>query len=87
MMYRYFNQGVSGFRSNGICPGFRYFNNGWSIIIGISLIITIALLFYYFVHNKKKREYSEASEILKLQYVKGEISEEEYFRRKSLLDR
>lgn len=84
MMYRYFNQGLN---RNGICPAFGYFNNGWSIAIGIGLIITLALLFYLFVHNKKKRASSEAFEILKLQFVKGEISEEEYFRRKSLLDR
>ncbi len=84
MMYRYFNQ---GFNSNGLCPGFGYFNSGWSLIIGIGLIITIAILFYFFVHNKKKKTSSEALEILKLQFVKGEILEEEYFRRKSLLDR
>lgn len=82
-MYRNFNQGFYG---NGACRGLGYFNNGWSIVIGIGLLITIALLFYLFVHNKKKRVSSEALEILKLQYVKGEISEEEYFKRKSLLD-
>ena len=83
-MYGYFNQ---GFNSNGLCSGFGYFSNGWSIIAGIGLILTITLLFYLFVHNNKKRASSEAFEILKLKYVKGEISEEEYFRRKSLLDR
>ncbi len=83
MMNRYFSQ---GFNSNGLCPGFGYFNSGWGFIIGIGLIITIALIFYSFVHNKKKRASSEALEILKLQFVKGEISEEEYFRRKSLLN-
>lgn len=82
MMYRYFNQ---GFKSNGLCPGFKYFNSG-GFIIGIGLIITIALLFYIFVHNKNKRAPSEALEILKLQFVRGEISEEEYFRIKSSLD-
>lgn len=83
-MYRYFNQGFNG---NGFCPGLGYFNHGWGMIAGIGLIITIALLFYLFVHNKKKRVSSEALEILKLQFVKGEITEEEYFRRKSLLER
>jgi Predicted membrane protein len=83
-MYRYFNQGYNG---NGLCPGFGYFNHGWGFIAGIGLIITIALLFYLFVHNKKKRVSYEALEILKLQFVKGEISEEEYFKRKSILDR
>lgn len=82
-MYRYFNQGYYG---NGICPGLGSFNNGWGIAIGICLLITTALLFYLFVHNKKKRASFDALELLKLQFVKGEISEEEYFRRKSLLD-
>ena len=84
MMYRYYNQ---GFNNNGLCPGFGYFHNGLSVIVGIGLLITIALLLYLFVHNKKKRASSEAIEILKLQFVKGEISEEEYSRRKGLLDR
>jgi putative membrane protein len=82
MMYR-FNQGLYG---NGACPGFGNFHYGWSIIIGIGLLVTIALLFYIFVHNKKKKASSEAIEILKMQFIKGEISEEEYLRRKSLLD-
>lgn len=83
MMHRYLNQGFYG---GGVCHGLGYFNNGWSIVIGIGLLVIIALLFYHFVHNKKKRVSSEALEILKLKYVNGEISEEEYFKRKSLLD-
>lgn len=84
MMYGNFNQGLS---NNRLCSGFGYFNNGWSIIAGIGLIIAIALLFYLFIYNNKKRTSSEAFETLKLQFVKGEISEEEYVRRKSLLER
>jgi len=84
MMYRNFSQGFNGY---GTCPAFGYFHNGWSVVVGIGLLVTIALLFYIFVHNKKKRISSDALEILKLQYVRGEISEEEYLRRKSLVDR
>lgn len=82
-MYRYYNQGFYG---NRACPGLGFFNNQWGIIAGIGIVVIIALLFILFVHNKKKRVSYEALEILKLQYVKGEISEEEYYRRKSLID-
>ncbi|NLJ97009.1 MAG: hypothetical protein GX321_07615 [Clostridiales bacterium] len=84
MMHRYFNQGVN---NKDLCQGFVHFNSGWNFIIGVGLIITIALLIYIFVNNKKKEATSEAFEVLKLQFVKGEISEEEFYRRKSLLDR
>ena len=85
MMYKYFNQGFNG---NGICRGLGNFQSVWGIVIGIGVIITIALLFYVFVHNnKKKNSASEALETLKLHYVKGEISEEEYLRRKSLIEK
>lgn len=82
MMHRYFNQ---GFYDKEVCHGLGYFNGGWGIVIGIGLLITLALLIYLLANNKKKRISSEALESLKLQYVKGEISEEEYFRRKKLL--
>ncbi|NMA84885.1 MAG: SHOCT domain-containing protein [Epulopiscium sp.] len=83
-MHRYFNNGYHG---NGFCPSFGVFHNGGSIIVGLGIVITIALVFYLFAYNnKKKRISSEALESLKLQYVKGQLSEEEYLRRKSLID-
>ncbi|MBH1939839.1 SHOCT domain-containing protein [Mobilitalea sibirica] len=84
MMYRYFNDSYG----NGFCSGFGFFNNGWGITIGVGLLIIIALLFYLFVHNnKKKRASSETLENLKLLYVKGDITEDEYLRRKSVIER
>lgn len=84
-MYRFFNQGFYG---NGVCRGLDNIQNVWGIVVGIGVIITIALLFYVFVHNnKKKRPSSEALEALKLHYAKGDISEEEYLKRKSIIER
>lgn len=82
MMHRFYNNGYYG---NG-CGGYSLFHNGWGLLIGIIILVTIALLFYFIVHNKKKQASSDAAESLKLKYVQGEITEEEYLRRKSVIN-
>lgn len=84
MMNRFYNNGYFG---NGYCGGYGVFHNGLGFLIGIVILVTIALLFYHFVHNNKKRASSDAAEILKMKYVQGEISEEEYMRRKSVIEK
>ncbi|MFA9376631.1 MAG: hypothetical protein ACERKZ_07745 [Lachnotalea sp.] len=70
------------------CIGYGYMNNGWSIIIGIGILLTIALLIYILVHNKKKVITNQATsqEVLKMKYVQGEITEEEYLKRKNIIE-
>lgn len=83
MMYGYFNNGYYGSAS---C--FRFFNNGWGILITLGVIVTISLLFYLFVHNNKRMtSYDAASENLKMKYVQGDITEEEFLRRKDIINR
>lgn len=83
MMYRYFNQGYYG---NGNCFGF--FNNGYGMFITLGLIITILLVLYFLGHTKKRKtSYDAALENLKMKYVKGEITEEEFVRRKDIMNR
>lgn len=83
MMYRYFSNGNYG-REGCL----RFFNNGWGILIAFGVIITISLLFYFVVHNsKRKTSYDAASENLKMKYVQGDITEEEYLKRKDVINR
>lgn len=84
MMNRFYNNGYFG---NGYCGGYNVFHNGFGFLIGIAVLVAVALLFYYFVHNNKKHVSSDAAEILKMKYVQGEITEEEYRRRKNVLDK
>jgi len=83
MMNRYFSNGYYG---NARC--LRYLNNGWGILITLAVIITISLLFYFIVHNKKRRTSNNMIlEELKMKYVHGDITEEDYLRRKEIINR
>lgn len=83
MMNGYFSNGYYGSAS---C--FRFMNNGWGILTTLGVIITISLIFYFVVYNsKKKTSYDAASENLKMKYVQGDITEEEYLRRKDIINK
>jgi len=87
MMYGrdFYNNGFYG--DNG-CLGYGFLNNGWHMYILIGAFLTIALLIYFFVHNNKKRLSNHSTlEMLKMKYVQGDITEEEYLKRKQVLDR
>jgi putative membrane protein len=94
MMYRYFNNGNfgdgnfgNGNFGYGRCLGLGAFHGGWILLI-IGILIILALLFFFLVHNRKKKIVgNEAVEILKMKYVKGEITEEEYFRRREVVEK
>jgi putative membrane protein len=98
MMYRYFANGNYGRGFGGGNGGYGNFNclnnfgygyfGGWGILIMIGVLILTALLIFFIVHNKnKKLQNQSAMETLKMKYVQGEITEEEFLRRKSLLER
>lgn len=81
-MFRNFDNGLYG----GNCLGFGLFNNGWSTLIGGGLFVLMIVLFIIIVHNKNKRMHSDAAiENLKIRYVQGEITEEEYLRRRDFI--
>jgi putative membrane protein len=80
--------GNGNYYSNGNCFGYGMFNNGWNIIILIGVLIIIALVTYFLVQNNKKRTINNnALENLKMKYIQGEITEEEYLKRKDILNR
>jgi len=78
----------SGFSENARCFGYGFMNNGWGLLIIAGVIIAIVLLVYIFLHNRNKNvSKNTLFEVLKMKYVQGEISEEEYLKRKEVLGR
>ncbi|WGS64933.1 SHOCT domain-containing protein [Marinitoga aeolica] len=84
----------------GYYPGYHTFGSffgigyGWigMIVIGVIIFIVLYLLFkgssrrnkdYYFSEMQEKKD--KALEILNEKFVKGEIDEEEYLRKKKLI--
>ena len=66
--------------------GYRFFNPEFILLSIIALMVVGIILYLAFSKRKSaKNTKSEALEILKLRYVKGEISDEEYERRKEVL--
>lgn len=76
-----------GFSFPGNC--FGYGSNLWVhyAIGGILLIIGIVLVVMFLMkRNNVSRISSEAIELLNMKYAKGEITEEEYLKRKSVIN-
>jgi len=67
--------------------GMSYFGFGSHLFVGAFIILIVALLFIAFAHNNRKRSIStsEADETLKMRYVNGEITEEEYQKMKKMI--
>jgi putative membrane protein len=64
----------------GMMNGFRPWGG---IIMGIFLLILILVAIY--VYRKNNDTSSSALELLKMKFVKGEITEEEYINKKNTL--
>lgn len=79
-MHRY------GWVGNKICPlgfGGGYFGIWHFMILIGAILVVIALA----TRKKKNSSNLDAIESLKMLYVKGDISEEEYLKRKSVIER
>ncbi len=68
---------------------FKYgnWNSGWYMLIALAavvLIVTVILIIHF--SRKNKRKSTQAIEILKNKYALGEITDEEYHKRKSVLE-
>jgi putative membrane protein len=53
------------------------------IIMGFGLLVLILAVIYFYKQNNNTN--SDALELLKMKFVKGEITEEEYVNKKSIL--
>ncbi|MDK2808378.1 MAG: hypothetical protein PWP24_1113 [Clostridiales bacterium] len=82
-----FGSCMDEFYGRGIPHGMSYFGGGSYLFFSLMVLAIIALLFVAFVHNRKKKNdlNHEAEEALKIRYVNGEITEEEYQRMKKII--
>lgn len=88
MMY---GRGYNGF-SNCFGFGFGFGTGhtfgGWGmmIIMAAFILLTTAVVIYITKRTGHHRSEDEALQSLKMRFAKGEISEEEYLKRKNILD-
>lgn len=71
---------------NGYCPLFGGYGtfNFWHILVMIGVVIVVI----GFIMMSKKNNKSENSlELLKIQYIEGKLTEEEYLNRKNVIER
>lgn len=72
---------------HGLAQGMHYAGYGFELFLVLGVVAIIALLFVIFVHNNKKRNVSasEAEEKLKMRYVSGELTLEEFEKMKKVI--
>ena len=83
MMY---GRGYNGFNSC-IKYGFGFMNSGIGMLLMLVfiLILTIGVIFFVSRNNRHKLS-NDTLVALKIRLAKGEISEDEYIRRKNIID-
>lgn len=66
--------------------GYGLFHSGWGWIIGIGLALIVIATVYLVIHRSKRTTYdANALEILKNKFAQGDITVDEYQKRKSVL--
>lgn len=70
------------------CSSLGVMNNNWLTIIFTTLLIIVAVIFIVKLiqNNKSKTVSNIAMDNLKIKFANGDISEEEYLRRKDILE-
>jgi len=73
---------------NARCVGQGFMNHGVGMAVVIGALLIIALLIFIFVHNSNKKVTKDSAvDVLKMKFVQGEITEEEYLKRKEVIGR
>lgn len=75
----------------GCFNGFGFMHGGWGLFLGFGgLILLAVVIFAIFKSTNRSNHHSsnaDALDVLNARYARGEIDEEEYLRRKDLLNR
>ncbi len=67
--------------------GYGFMSGGWNWLIGVGIILLVVAVTYLIVNrNKNKDSNNNALKSLKVKFAQGEITEEEYKKRKSVLE-
>jgi len=78
-----FTRGFGGFGS--FCRGFGFANGGLLWVLGTLFVAALVVVIVLAVKKSHKGTNSAAAEALKLRYIKGELTEEEYRKMKDVL--
>ncbi len=84
---------LRGYRGFGSCFGFMngFYGGGWfmpllMVILLAATIVAAVLIIKKASHSSKKNSYDAALEELKIEFAKGNMTEEEYLRKKRILN-
>lgn len=73
--------------SNEIGSNLRFFMGGCMMLIMVAVVLLLIFIILHFTRKKNKNQIGkDALELLKMKLVKGEISEEEYLKKKNFLN-
>lgn len=78
-----------GFYGAGNCfvNGYGFMNSGLGILaMAVLVVLTVILIMHFVRKSSYKQTNNIVLEELKMRFVKGEITEEEYIKRKNILD-
>lgn len=68
----------------GFGPGFMFGGGGMMLMLAAGVLLVLAVVLIARRGNRGKAD-KDVMEVLKMRFVNGEISEEEYIRRKNIL--
>lgn len=78
-----FGRGVYGGFQGGPCFGYGMYGLGSGIMM-LLVVIIVGILVWQLL-KKKEQPHEDVLEILKMKYINGEITEEEYLKRREVL--
>ncbi|MCE5195874.1 MAG: hypothetical protein LLG09_01905 [Negativicutes bacterium] len=80
---------LRGTNEIGRCLGFgsRFLMGGWMMLIMAAVLLLVIFTILHFTGKKSKNQANaDILDLLKMKLAKGEISEEEYLRKKNFLN-
>jgi putative membrane protein len=78
-----YNRSFSGF---GGCYGYDLFYSGWNLLILLGFVLVLITVIALFLSYRKRGGSDETTmELLKMKFVKGEITEDEFLKKKAFL--
>ncbi|PKM55853.1 MAG: hypothetical protein CVV00_02365 [Firmicutes bacterium HGW-Firmicutes-5] len=81
-----FQRGFQGGYRGGACWSGGYLGYGWHMLIMAVVLLAIIFTVIYLVNKSSHRhDNKDVLDILKMKYVQGDLTEEEYTKKKDLL--
>lgn len=78
----------TSYLANTDCINNGYFLGDWHWLVGVGFVVLItALILGFIAIGRRKHTNNDVIELLKMKFAQGEITEEEYLRRKKILSK